>query len=342
MRATREGRRFYIACFLIAVAAVNTGNNLIYLILSLLLSFIVLSVIILKLNLSRLSLAVSAAGPFFANEEGILGITTANHKKSLPSYSINIFEVSSGASVYCPLIPPLSQAALDMRITFRKRGVYSFGSYFFRSGFPFILLDDQTAADTSGEVVVYPAFIDLGEIISEVSGREDGRFISTVGPGEDIYSIRDFRGGDDWRKIHWKASAKASFLMVKEYAEFELRKTTIIVDNLMPVAGSEDERGHAEIFERAVSASASLARHFLGLGHYVRLYSCSKVVPFGNGDEQLFRILDILAVMQQEPVWETSVPSDGDGFNVAVSQGANTEFMSRAGAGDLVIYADRI
>ena len=68
MKFTREGKRFFLATALIAVAAVNTGNNLIYLILSLMLSFTTLSYIILRINLSSLLLEVSFSGPVFAGE----------------------------------------------------------------------------------------------------------------------------------------------------------------------------------------------------------------------------------------------------------------------------------
>jgi hypothetical protein len=66
MKTTPEGKRFLLATFLITVAAVNTGNNLIYLILSLMLSFILLSIVLLKINLSGLSLEVSINPPVFA------------------------------------------------------------------------------------------------------------------------------------------------------------------------------------------------------------------------------------------------------------------------------------
>ena len=57
MRPTKEGKRFLLATLLIAVAAFNTGNNLIFLILAMMLSMILLSVVILRYNLKGLTLA---------------------------------------------------------------------------------------------------------------------------------------------------------------------------------------------------------------------------------------------------------------------------------------------
>ena len=81
MKITREGKRFILATGLIAVAAVNTGNNLIYLIFSLMLSFILLAVMLLRMNLSRISLEVSIDHPVFASEQTYASFTIKNSKK---------------------------------------------------------------------------------------------------------------------------------------------------------------------------------------------------------------------------------------------------------------------
>lgn len=343
MRATREGRRFYIASFLIAVAAVNTGNNLIYLILSLLLSIILLSFVILIVNLSRLTIDVSATGPVFSGEETRLCLSAVNNKKRLPSYSINVSELTSGSSAYYSFIAPQSRVSQDMKMTFRRRGVYSYGIFIVGSGFPFILMTNKKPVATFGEVIVYPEFRDITHILPENTGNEDGGIIGAIGPGEDIYSIRDYRHGDDLRKMHWKASAKTSNLLVKEFAEYETRKTTIMIDNFLSknVHGRTDNETD-EVFETVVSLAASLSRHYLDLGHFVRIVSCRKVIPFGRGDEQLYRILDILAVMRQEESWESSLPSDGDGLVISIAGKPGSPFISYASTSDMVVYADRL
>ena len=51
---TREGRRFLIAVVLIGFAALNTGNNLIYLIFSMVLSISLISFPVALINLKGL------------------------------------------------------------------------------------------------------------------------------------------------------------------------------------------------------------------------------------------------------------------------------------------------
>jgi len=333
MKATREGKRFILATLLIAVAAVNTGNNLIYLILSLMLSFMVLSVLLLRINLSGLSLEVSAGRPVFAGEEAPLSLTIRNSRRRLPVYSIHISAPGAERPVYCPVIPP-GLTKKEMVIRFQRRGLYRHESFVVSSGFPFILFSMARALKVSGEMVVYPALVDVEGILTLMPVQGEMGQAKTAGSADEMYSLREFRYGDDLRKVHWKASAKASALLVKEYAGLEMRKATILLDNLLP----EDY----DLFETAVSLAASLSKHFLDSSYLVRILSCKKVVPFGGGDEQLFTILDILSTLREEEKWESPMPGDGEGLVLSVLKSGQSAARQYASPGDMVIYADSL
>ena len=118
MRPTREGKRFLLATALIAVAAYNTGNNLIYLILSMMLSILMLSVVMLILNLRGLGMRVSVEQSVFANTDSVIRFTMSNSKKVLPSYSIRVhLPASIKGSVYFPRIEQHSDASFCLIIT---------------------------------------------------------------------------------------------------------------------------------------------------------------------------------------------------------------------------------
>ncbi|MEW6107657.1 MAG: DUF58 domain-containing protein [Nitrospirota bacterium] len=350
MKTTREGKRFIIAAFLIAVAAINTGNNLIYLILSLMLSFILLSIVLLKVNLSGVSLAVSVNTPVFAGEETLVVLTVTNVKPFIPAYSVNVLvpdatfsdshagktkEIHEGGrKVYFPLIPSGGSLRKAGKIVFGRRGLYSHGNFNIRSGFPFILFHKKMTVKVTGEILVYPSLRDVEDFINESIGPENNEAAGIRSQGEEIYSIREFRYGDDWRKIHWKASAKVSELLVREYTKNEFRKTTIIIDNLLP-AGTD-------LFEKTVSLSASIAKYFLDEEHLVRILSCKKVIPFGVGKEHLFRILDTLAVIKEESTWDSPVSREMEGFSILVLKSRNSVLNRYIHSGDMVIYADNL
>jgi uncharacterized protein (DUF58 family) len=162
-----------------------------------------------------------------------------------------------------------------------------------------------------------------------------------VGTGEEIHSIRDFRYGDDLRHIHWKASAKVADLMVKEYAEHKLRRTTIILDNLR-TGGLGKKLDGDEIFEKAVSLAASLAKHFIERGHLVRVVSSRKVIPFGSGDEQLFKILDILATIAEEDRWESPLPGEGEGMIISVLGSSRPTSEGLVAMSNMVVHAETL
>ena len=322
-----------LATGLIVVAAVNTGNNLIYLILALMLSVALLSYLILKINLSGLLLEVSSRGPVFAGEEAVAGLLVRNLKR-LPAYSLSIQAADAGGQAYCSHVPARGSSRAPMTMVFGKRGLYGQRDFVVQSGFPFILFQHQVAVRVSGGILVYPALRDMQGLVDEIEARLDQGESATRGRGDDVYSLREYQHGDDWRRVDWKASARLSELIVKEYAEYLSQKVTVSIDNRLPSDGLN--------FEKAVSAAASLAHEYLRRGYLVRMTSCRKVVPFGGGDEHLHAILDVLALLREEEHCDDGAVPDPGGLYLRVCKSAGAPVRSRAGVEEVTIYADSL
>ena len=322
-----------LATALIAVAAVNTGNNLIYLILSLMLSVILLSYLILRINLSGLVLKIAFIGPVFAGEPAFARLLVRNRKR-LQTYSLNIHAADSVEKVYCSHIPGRASAGKELTMVFKRRGLYGQRDFLVRSGFPFILFQQQITAGVAGTVLVYPKLRDMHSLIDEIESREDLGESATRGKGDDVYSLREYQYGDDWRRVNWKASARLSALIVKEYAEYLSEKVTILIENRMPRDGAN--------FEKAVSAAASLAHAYLGRGYMVRLVSCRKVVPFGRGEEHLYAMLDVLALLSEEEQCGQADMPDPDGLCIRICKSAGCRVQGAPGANDVTVYADSL
>ena len=333
MKPSREGKRFVLATVLIFVAALNTGNNLIYLILSMMLSIIILSVVILKVNMKRLKLGVAQGRPIFANSSADIDITLLNNKK-VPSYSIKV-SMSGGSSgdAYFPRVPGLSHVAKTISVFYPRRGKYGLGNIYFESGFPFIFFSKRIPAGVDGEVIVYPEIKDIDNVVPEIQAEKHEMFPGKIGKGDTFTIIREFRYGDDRRRIHWKASAKTAKLMVKEYAYEEPRSLTIILDNLTPLDN--------EVFEKAVSFAASVSARYLNEGFYVRLLTCRKLIPFGSGGEHLLKLLDVLALLEGQDSWECPVFSDAEspGLVLLILNSYHSPLKSLVPSIDMVIYA---
>jgi uncharacterized protein (DUF58 family) len=334
MNVSREGKRFILATLLTALAAFNTGNNLIYLISSMMFSILVVSVVVLKMNLKGLILRVSPEYPVFAKVPAVLEIAVTNKKKNLPSYSVKVSlpEALAGES-YFPNIPAQAEPSQTVRVVYKKRGVYGFGDFYLSSSFPFIFLTQKVVSTVCGKVIVYPEITEVDAAITELTKEGDALPYSGMKRGEEFSSIREFRYGDDRRNIHWKSSAKTARLMVSEYAAEEPKKLTVILDNLMP----PDSR----VFENAVSLAASFADRFLREGFYVRLFTCRKVVPFGSGSPHLYKILDILAEIKGHHSWECPLSSEAgtEGLLILILCSEGSPLQRFASLSDKVIYA---
>ncbi|MBI5634236.1 MAG: DUF58 domain-containing protein [Nitrospirae bacterium] len=333
MKLTREGKRFLLASVLIAVAAVNTGNNLIYLILSLMLSFIVLSYLILRLNLAGLSLDVSVAGAVYAGEPVSVKLHVHN-KKKLPVYSVIIAAQDAAAEVYCGQISGHGVFRGTVVLVFGKRGLYGYRNFVVQSGFPFILFRKSISVEVSGQVLVYPKLLDVREVTEVIEGRQQEGAVAVRGRGDEVYSLRAFQYGDDWRRIHWKASAKQAGFLIREYAEYASQKITLLLDNLLP-----QDSIH---FEAAVSAAASLAKQYIETGYPVQFIAVGTTIPFGTGEDHLRSILGVLSVIAPEEGFADFSEIGEDGFSIAILQSSRSRMRAEAALTDIVIYADSL
>ena len=91
---TVEGLLFIVFLMVIAFAAWNTGNNLLYLVLSAMLAFLVAANLIARLSLGDVAVQLRFPDHIFAGEPASLNVTLLNHKQVMPSYSLMVEALS--------------------------------------------------------------------------------------------------------------------------------------------------------------------------------------------------------------------------------------------------------
>lgn len=91
---TVEGLLFIVCLVVIGFAAWNTGNNLLYLILSAMLAFLIAANLIARISLADLSVQLRFPDHLFAGESANISVTLLNHKRILPCYSIMVEALS--------------------------------------------------------------------------------------------------------------------------------------------------------------------------------------------------------------------------------------------------------
>jgi len=306
----KEGRRFLIAVVLIGFASLNTGNNLIYLIFSLMLSITLVTFVLSAVNLRGLMVRLSFKEPVYAGTPFSMDVIVEN-TKSIPSYSVSIMlPFTDTPRVYLPYIKKGLNRMRFSEMVLKKRGRYHISELRLMTGFPFIFMHLYKRAGHDTEVIVYPGIIDVGPLITDIlpSASESGR-PRIEHEGEYLFA-REYIYGEESRRIDWKATARTQKTMVKVFSRGDERLATVLLDN--------SGRGRGDIFERAVSVAASLCAEFIQRGYFVRLITCKKVVPFGRGRSHLLKILDILAVIEQVEMGRCPVEELSEGLSMAV------------------------
>lgn len=154
------------------------------------------------------------------------------------------------------------------------RGRFEIGPMTIRVADPFGLVELGRAFRSTVPLVVTPRTVDLTPI--QVGGAWTGsgdnrpRAFAT-GSAEDV-TVREYRRGDDLRRVHWRSSARVGELMVRREEQPWQSRVTLFLDNRRSA-----HRGQsiASSFETAVSTAASIAVHLSQRGYTVRLVTAT-------------------------------------------------------------------
>ena len=217
---TKEGVAFLAISLFVGFAAINTGNNLLYLTFGVMMSFVVASGILSMMDLSRIEVSLKHTGDVFAMTPAPLRITLVNEKGLLPSYSLTV--VIDDKSAYVPHIPAGGARTVTLNHMFTDRGYNVPPPARVSTRFPFGFFKKWITADLGDErILVYPKIenVDPGsEGVREKYGEWE---VEKSGIGDDLRSIKEFAEGDNPKLIHWKTTARTGRLMVKEMEDSE-------------------------------------------------------------------------------------------------------------------------
>ena len=175
------------------------------------------------------------------------------------------------------------------------RGRFEIGPLHLRVADAFGLVELSRSLSGRTTFVVTPRVIPLARTVISRSwaGEGNGRARLTSTAGEDDVIPRAYRDGDEFRRVHWRSTARYGELMVRREEQRWRNKATVFLDSRsMAHVGS----GAASSFEVAVSAAASVGVHIAqeGLtGQFISDEEVIRSVPFFED-----RLLDALAVIR--------------------------------------------
>jgi uncharacterized protein (DUF58 family) len=255
---------------IVGFSAWNTGNNLLFLVLSFLIAAMIVGFIAGGICLKKLDVKMRFPEAIFAGEETSILVSLQNRKRLFPSYSV-VAEVrgkereeSIAANDLRKLLPrpiaerlakaPIVRRTLDYfahlprnQVTeskvphiFPTRGRFLIKDFELSTRFPFAFFRHRRrlpARET--ELLVFPKIEmhlpDLDEIPLDAGHLVANR----RGSGQDLLALRDYQPNDDLRRVDWKATARSRGLIVREFSAEDDKKITIFLDVRVPDEGEK-------------------------------------------------------------------------------------------------------
>ncbi len=308
---------------IVGFSAWNTGNNLLFLVLSFLASALIVSFLAGSICLKKLDVKMRFPETIFAGEPTPINVSLDNRKRIFPSYSV-VAEVrgterdeSSAAEDLSRILPkaiakrlakpPIVRRTLNyfVRIPrrsavesrnehiFEKRGRFVIKDFELSTGFPFgFFRHRRRLAAKEAELFVFPSSAHLPNEPESVVLNMGLFAAKKRGQGQDLLALRDYQQTDDLRHIDWKATARSRDLIVREHAAEDDKKIAIVFDVRIPAEENGltvREKLEAEHNGESVVESERFEagiRHISALIHYFTEDQAEIRLIAGNDDAE--------------------------------------------------------
>lgn len=200
----------------------------------------------------------------------------------------------------------LSRVGEDVgyRLVGQQRGRFRLGPLLVRSLDPFGLARNDMAFATTTEIAVTPRVHELGRLRAGAAGASAESHSARAGlVGQDDVLVREYRRGDDVRRVHWRSTARVGDLMVRREEQSWQPTTRMLIDNRRSAHAGQ---GPTSSFEWAVSAAASAGLALLGSGSTLELADADGPLLGADADRSvrgqqlLDKLTDIKLTRQQE------------------------------------------
>ncbi len=291
-RLKSRGLFFFLFVVFVGAIAVNSGNNLVYLTFSTILSFVPLSGLLSFSNLKNIEAEVKAPQPMFANRKELCFITLKN-SGNFPKFKIHMKIM--GENVYTDIIKDTFSSDFECR--FPRRGIHKVGALILTSDFPFGFFERHKTVLLDSEIIVCPEVTKV-KVLHKGSGAEN--FVSNAvrGEGSEFYSAREYIDGEDSRKINWKLTAKADKPIVIETEKESKKMCKIFLDTSIYAYRNEEE------FEDALKKITSLVYSCFNEGAEIFFFTPRLRInakPDDNNTGKIFRFLATVSAEDRPP-----------------------------------------
>lgn len=296
VRLTRIGTTYIFSTIVIAIAALNTGNNSLYIGVAFMLGSLLLSGMASKSGLKHLQVEVYGIDEAWAGRpaDGMLRVHNCSR-----IWSVRDVVLTSDAlaePVLLPSLPRRSVRELPAAFLFQHRGLVHLRTVDSYTRYPFGFFLKKRRLRVESDVVVFPRI--LPEEVARERFRPSTGEQSTAnrpGPGSEIHGFREYVRGDSLRHVYWKKSASLGRWIIKQTEVEASRSVHVVVDPYKSYQVTD------EAFEQMVSEAATFIHYAVSreLDVLLSLPRATLRASEAQSAAPLFRALALL-----EPVYE--------------------------------------
>jgi len=264
---------------------VNTGNNLLYLIVSALLGFMSISGILGNQNLKNLAIYLEPPEEIYDGVETLLTVSIENNRRFMHSFLLEIlFQKQCSAPI--PILFKGARKKVNIPVTFNGRGDHLRHTLGIQSNFPINFFIRSRTITIEQTIVVFPKPLPCGSALSFFSQQQAGMKNESPQKGYegDITRIGDYQGGEPLKMVHWKLSARHDTLKIKELSSTGAEPVEIDLHSLPGT--SLDSR---------LSCASFLINEFTRSNRPVGLRLEESVFSAGTGRQHKYTLLTALA-----------------------------------------------
>ena len=246
---------------IVGFSAWNTGNNLLFLVLSFLTASLIVGFFIGNFCLKKLDVKMRFPETVFAAEPTPILVSLLNRKRIFPTFSV-VAEVRGKDREQSVLFdeikqilpekwakriasPPVIKHTLDYFVrvpqrgevenkvdhVFEYRGRFIIKDFELSTRFPFGFFRHRRRLSAQKvEIIIFPKLLDFDEETLDLP-LEAGKLVTNKkGLGQDLLALRDYQPMDDLRRVDWKATARVQRLIVREFSAEDDKRVTIYFD----------------------------------------------------------------------------------------------------------------
>ncbi len=232
IKINKAGYLYIVLTILIGLSAVNTANNLVYIVTSGLLSYMLVSGLFGRKNIRDLRMLPEFPDELFAGIDVPVLVRLVNPRKHMPAFLVTV--TVDGRDVFFPFVGPGGSACQVIGLRFERRGVHTFGDYTISSFYPFNFFTRYRTVRSKARAMVYPRPVKCAanRVCDRFSRALGERSSDAAGSDSDLISIRDYAPGDQPKRIDWKSTAKTGVLKTRELSTTELEHVIVDFDRM--------------------------------------------------------------------------------------------------------------